>query len=386
MTQAVAKNANQQGLVIQRLTESDFGRLAEAWGLLLENSEADPLFMSWPWLYSWWEVWGERLGLELALFGVYLDGDRLVGLAPFYRHEFRSPVGLRLHRLHIIGNAWRIQGTVRTEYSGVISEKGLESSVTQLVLSEVSRLSWDEFVVCDQSFPELLRWQEIFDQSAIRVRSVPRMVDVGVRVCVGGEFDQWLKELGPNTRLKVYNRRRYLAQWGTLQLRQVDASQAAVFLEQLNGFHRRRWGKPCFDQQAVVFHQKLISRLAEGQLALTALEYSGETVSVLYDIRAGQCRYNLQAGYVEDLDPKVALGTLHLGYAIEDSFRDPGITHYDLLAGYGKNSFYKTHFRGEAVDFVTIQFARNPVMRGIYWLQSGLPTGMRKSINRLVRL
>lgn len=386
MAHAVPQSPGKPRLEIRRLNARKFGELAEAWDALLEKSGADPLFMSWPWLYSWWETWGDRLGLELALFGVYQDGDRLVGIAPFYLHEFRSPIGLRLRRLHLMGNAWRIQGTVRTEYSGLIAEKGLEASVTHMILTEASRLRWHEMVVSDQSVPELLRWQEVFDGAGIKVRSVPRVVDSGVRVPVEGDFDQWLAGLGRNTRLKAYNRRRYLAEQGDLRLREIATSEAEAFLEQLNDFHRRRWGKPCFDEQAVAFHLKLISRLREGQLALTALEFNGETVSVLYDIRAGQCRYNLQAGYLEDLDRKVALGTLHLGYAIEESFRDPDILYYDLLAGYGKKSFYKTRFKGETVHFLTMQFARHPLMRSIYRLQLLLPGKVRKSINRLVRL
>jgi hypothetical protein len=372
---------------VERLSADDFSKLAEKWQDVLESSDADPLFMSWPWLFSWWEIWGKTLGLELALFGAYDANSRLVGLAPFYLHDFLSPFGLRIRRAHFLGNAWHIRPTVRTEYSSLIIRKGLEEVVTNALLSEVSRLNWDEMIVCDQLLPELSRWEKGLALGGRKIALVPRARDSGVRVTTEGAFHEWLQRLGANTRLKLYNRRAYIEQKkGELVLTRVIESQVPAFFEHLNEFHRHRWGKPCFDDDAVAFHKKLIARLQPHQLALTTLELNEETISVLYDILAGRSRYNLQAGFQEDFDRKVALGTLHLGYAIEECFSAESVRYYDLLAGYGKNSFYKSRFQGETVQFLTVQFARHPLMRGIYRVQAFLPEGLRRSLNRLARL
>ncbi|WP_172408486.1 GNAT family N-acetyltransferase [Marinobacter sp. es.048] len=374
-------------IFVERLTADDFSKLAGEWQEVLESSEADPLFMSWPWLFSWWEIWGKDLGLELALFGAYDANSRLVGLAPFYLHDFSSPFGLRIRRAHFLGNAWHISPTVRTEYSSLIIKKGMEAVVTNALLSEVTRLDWHEMVVCDQLLPELSRWKRGLLLGGRKIALVPRARDIGVRVPTEGSFREWLRKLGANTRLKLYNRREYIKQKrGDLVLTRVTEKQMAGFFEHLNEFHRHRWGKSCFDDKAVAFHKKVIARLQHHQLGLTALEFNGETVSVLYDILAGSSRYNLQAGFQEGFDRKVALGTLHLGYAIEECFSAESVRSYDLLAGYGKNSFYKSRFQGETVQFVTVQFARHPLMRGIYRAQAFLPGGVRRSLNRLARL
>lgn len=371
---------------VERLTEADFRAIEPQWRDLLARSDADPLFMGWPWLYSWWETWGRELGAELALFAAYEEDGRLVGLAPFYLYDFRSPVGLRVRRLHFIGNAWRMRATVRTEYSSLILEYGSEGSTAQELLKVLAGLSWGEMVVCDQTVPEILRWQEALDQAGIHAASVPRTIDAGVRIAVYGDFGSWLGELGRNTRLKTYNRRRYLHEQGEFDCTQVPIRDNEWFFARLNEFHGHRWGKPCFDESAVRFHQRLLGRLKPEQAALSALTFKGKIVAVLYDLHAGRTRYNLQAGFQEDLDPKVALGTLHLGYAIEAAFSNAAIDYYDLLAGYGKNSFYKSRFQGETVHFITVQFARHPVLRWIYRLQSWLPGRLRQSINRFVRL
>lgn len=373
-------------LTVARLDEEAFANLADEWCRLLERSGADPLFMGWPWLYSWWETWGEQLGLELHLYAAYDAGQELVGLAPFFAHRFRSPVGITLNRLHFLGNAWRIQPTVRTEYCGVIAEQGREASVIEAILAEVSRVPWHELVVCDQGIRELLQWQEAFDRLGQRVTTVPRSMDSGVRVQVSGDFREWLNSLGRNTRLKAFNRRGYLHERGRLDCRDLSARESTQFLEQLNRFHEQRWGKPCFDEQPLAFHEALIQRLPAGNAHLSVLEFEDEPISALYDVRAGRTRYNLQLGFNEQFDRKVAPGTLHLGYAIEESFRDTTIDAFDMLAGRGKKSFYKSHFQGEQVHFLTVQFVRHPLMRWIYRIQSWLPGRLRQSINRFVRL
>lgn len=96
--------------------------------------------------------------------------------------------------------------------------------------------------------------------------------------------------------------------------------------------------------------------------------------------------YNIQAGFLESFDRKVALGTLHLGFLIEESFADPQIERYDLLAGLGKNTFYKGHLNGQESEFYTLQIARRPLLRLVYRYQAVLPRALRKLLNRIFRL
>ena len=70
-------------LQVKLLDPELFSGLRDDWEVLLRNSNADPLFMSWPWLYSWWETWGDCLRLELVLLGVYSADGQFVGIAPY---------------------------------------------------------------------------------------------------------------------------------------------------------------------------------------------------------------------------------------------------------------------------------------------------------------
>jgi hypothetical protein len=95
---------------------------------------------------------------------------------------------------------------------------------------------------------------------------------------------------------------------------------------------------------------------------------------------------NLQAGFVENFDSKVALGSLHLGYAIEAAFNEGSVDFYDLLAGAGKNHFYKSHFQGDSVDFYTFQLVRSPLIGFLYSLQRVAPAPVSRLLNRRIGL
>lgn len=374
-------------LTVQRLSEAQFQSMGDAWQQCLAQSDADRLFMSWPWLYSWWETWSQMLGLDLYLLGAFDERDKLVGLAPFYLRRSYMPVGLRIDRLQIIGNAWRVAPTVRTEYCSLILDRERASEARQALLGHLGQTEWDELVLCDSSPAEVEANRSTADGIAGPVDCIRRVADEGVSVDTSGDFASWLGSLGKNTRLKVYNRRRYLEGKSDLRLMDVPAGGYEPFFETLNAFHVTRWGKPAFDPEALRFHQRLLRRLGpDMQAACTILRVDGQDVSVLYDIIAGGVRYNLQSGFQEDLDPKVSLGRLHFGYAIEQAFADDQCRWYDLLAGRGKHSDYKRHFGGRINEFVTAELVRSPYLRILYRQQERLPPTWRRTINRAFRL
>jgi hypothetical protein len=381
-------NSGVDRLTVKSITEADFNAMSTQWRACLSRSEAHPLFMGWPWLFSWWETWGRTLGLDLVLLGVYDEQNELVGIGPFCRGELVTPLGFRVRRLYLMGNAWRIAPTVRTEYCGLIVNRDRAEQVWNVLIGAVSELHWDECVIGDMLQTESHRMMEEFDQSVLQLSKVVRMKDEGVLLNVRGSFREWLNSLGPNTRLKVYNRRDYLDKRGTLEFSPWRHDKFEDFIAVLNHFHDLRWGKPAFDDDAVLFHTRFKSRIIDcgGQVKCSQMKFDGERISVLYDVIVGDKRFNLQSGYVEDFDRRVSLGAMHLGFAIEDSFNDPDISHYDLLAGGGKHCYYKSHFHGEKVEFQTVQFVRRPMLKGLYYLQKRVPRRLAGYINRWFRL
>ncbi|HEX2171474.1 MAG TPA: GNAT family N-acetyltransferase [Dehalococcoidia bacterium] len=61
---------------------SSFAGLESAWERLRARSQADHLFLSYPWQSTWWAIFGRPDALHLIL---VWDGDDLAGIAPLYR-------------------------------------------------------------------------------------------------------------------------------------------------------------------------------------------------------------------------------------------------------------------------------------------------------------
>lgn len=336
-------------MTVERLDAHRFLDMRTEWEHLVDRSVVDPLFMGWAWQSAWWETWSRPLGLELFLFGVY-QGDTLVGIAPFFRRLRRLPLAGHVVELHLIGNAWRIAPTVRTEYLDLIVDREERDEVVRALANALADQRWDLIVYCDHA-PLVVPSDLQMLARMLSLKHLPRSPDYGVRIETAGDFSQWQARLGRNTRLKAYNRRRYLHKTGT-SMAVVPEADAERALGILNDFHLRRWGKPCFEHESLAFHRRLLRRLGSGHAGwVTSLRLNGKVRSLLYDLRAGDTVYNLQAGFDEEYDPKVSVGTLHLGFAIESAFADRSVRFYDLLAGAGKKSFYKRRFRGVEVRF-----------------------------------
>lgn len=331
----------------------DFSLLREEWSRLQPQTAANALFMSWAWQYSWWSVWGNNPLWKLLVVLIY-DHGALVGIVPLYTYR---RYGLRHYQF--LGNAWRLQQSVRSEYIGPLFLSTREAELQAAFSRFFAHLGTGILVVPDtvqDHFPSL---------PSLVVRE-----DKGYNISTLGNFASYVQSLSAHTRLKLFGRRRHLIDKGaTLSFTQASNSpgERNDFFSDLNSFHLLRWGKPCFNIDATRFHQKMLESSAGIVPHLSYLKIDGAVVSVSYNLDAAGVTYNLQSGYIEHFDKKTSLGTLHMGYEIERSFEHGAITNFDFLAGQGKVEDYKRHYRGATISFLTRAYCTN---RFIWFLYS----------------
>ncbi|MDX1408715.1 MAG: GNAT family N-acetyltransferase, partial [Saprospiraceae bacterium] len=242
---------------------------------------------------------------------------------------------------------------------------------------------WDEFVICDlQKDSETLRQITRHTGKYRWYTDVPDEAR-GISIATSGTFNDYVQGLGRNTRLRLYNRRSYFARVGAVEHASASHSELDAYFSILGDFHRKRWGKACFSGPSLDFHKALIQRLDPQQgYRLECIKVDGTPVSIIYNLSAGNIVYNLQSGFIQDFDRKLSLGTLHMGYAIEDAFNDPDITEFDLLAGSGKREFYKSKYRGVIVVFVTLRVTRSRLLNLLYFAKRKLPVSVKGGLNK----
>lgn len=364
-----------------------FGSMEAEWGALLPATSADRLFLSWQWMYTWWDTWAGDLGLDLCILTARREGE-LIGIAPLYLDSVRVRQYLPVRRLQFIGNAWQRTDTVRTEYLGFITASDISRELCDAFLAFIfDSLDWDEFVICDLSG---LTDTSVALHGFCRDRKRPVFhtdIDFGIRIPVQGDFADYLKTMGKNTRLKFYNRRTYLDKLATHSIEYATPGTLDTHFSALNLFHRERWGADCFAGKSIEFHRNLLGRLGPSQKMLfSTLFIDNEPVSTSYNISAGDTVYNVQAGFYENYDKKLSLGTLHMGYAVENAFKSAHVKYFDLLAGNGKNEFYKQKYPGERMAYCTLIATRGKLISLVRWIESSTPEPIKRVISRVLAL
>ena len=376
---------NDQGEL--RVTSMDDGSVwknENEWKDLLSRSSANPLFLEWGWQFLWWKQWGEKRNYKLLLLRAYDTKGRLVGIASMYQVTKRLMGIFPITQAQFVGSSWGSQSTVRSEFLDFLTDSEFENRVKEAFLNYLAEVqSLDELVLVDmdnRSYSNYL----VAQKKCFRDHYVRKVhQDVGTLVNTEGDFAEFLAKLGKHTRLKVFNRRSRLQQLGEIEYTYAQEDNLDYYFEQLNSMHVGRWGKPCFDENGLAFHKKLARRyLGQQQLSFSMLLLSGKPIGVLYNIIAEGREYNIQAGYLLDLDKKISVGLLHLGYAIEEAFENSNVREFDLLAGEGKNTFYKSHFGSNKYRFSSWQIIKNPYLAYLYKFYDELPLGIRQKLGR----
>lgn len=311
------------------------------------------LFQTDAWQSAWWETWGNTPGFTLLApggaghCGLYLDHYRLKGLFP-------------IRCLQYTGTNYRRIKTPRAEYN-----RGLE------YLSDIKGVKWDEAV-----FRDILDKSDEY-KAIIRLgqscRSMVRVLgrDTAYNIRTSGTFEEYLARLSAGTRLRVFNRRSLFETFNPKRIN-FFPDRVPEFFTLLNNFHLRRWGKPCFQGNSLIFHQRFLSEWNRrgGDAELEVIEVDGYPVSVIYDVHFDKVIYNIQAGFDSQFNKKLSLGKLHLGYRIQAAFNNQSIQTYDLLAGWGRAEDYKKSIAGESTQLVSLMLVRNRMLKYLYKLNA----------------
>lgn len=322
------------------------------------------LFQTKAWQSAWWEAWGQQKGFRLIrkwdgkVSGLYESNYRLKGILPVRSFQF-------------VGTSYRELRTPRTEHN-----RFCEDNLTgQPLLKTMERLleenPWTEAVFND------LRTGSAEVSALVTIAATHGWAfritasDHGYAVGTNGSFKEYIASLGANSRLRLYNRRKLFESLGSVREENFWPANPDAFFEELNRFHRARWQKNCVTAKSLEFHKKFLARVEDegGKPTLSVIYCDNDIVSVLYNVWYEGVVYNIQAGFDEQFHKKLSLGSLHLGYAIEDAFANPETHRLDLLAGQGKKEDYKSRFATAHYQFISVMLVKSVLFRALYWMR-----------------
>jgi cation diffusion facilitator CzcD-associated flavoprotein CzcO/CelD/BcsL family acetyltransferase involved in cellulose biosynthesis/predicted ATP-grasp superfamily ATP-dependent carboligase len=350
--------------MIEKIADlTGFEQLRKEWDDLLQASAANCLFLTWEWMFAWWNhLRGDR---ELFILTVR-SGHELLAIAPFALRTRRLVGVLPVRSLEFLGT-----GSVGSDYLDLIVRRGRERDAVEAL---------GEYLVREQLMVEMAQVKRNSGVAAELARELRSrgwsLAETKTSVCPfiklsGHSWESYLATLGSEHRYNFRRRLKNATRQFDLRFEQVHSEgERREALAALVALHQMRWRERggsdgLHTQDLLAFHEEL-SRIAleRGWLRLFVMSFNGEPAASLYGFRYQHTFYYYQSG----LDPaysKCSVGLLAMGLAIKSAIEE-GVEEYDLLHG---DERYKFHWAKEARELFLVE-AYPPRTRE--WLYKGV--------------
>jgi CelD/BcsL family acetyltransferase involved in cellulose biosynthesis len=324
--------------------QEGFLKLESEYRDLYSRSSATSPFLSWEWISTWWEVFGEN-NLFLAVF-TFREGTRLVGCAPLViRHMARLPFLRRLEPM----------GIGRSDYMDFLFEDGVGESGTEAFLEFLRQQRfWD--VLDLHQLPETSPVAVYFRSNQNATHCKTRRHDICPQAVLPQTWEEYTRSLSKKHRGNITYYRKIIERDFDCSLTTISEDDLARSLDDLIRLHQLRWKKlhmpgAFYSSKVRRFHHLVAPKLLKANLLkLYRLELNGQAAALLYCLSSPTTSHY----YIGGFDPafsKYSVGTVLIAHAIEDSIRD-GKHMFDFLRGtepykYRWNVREHTNFRVE---------------------------------------
>src|SRR5438034_8066858 len=136
-------------LSIEKITtRAGFDQLEPVWNPLLAASESSAVTLTWEWLTTWWDVFGDERELYLL---VVRDGVEVIGIAPLLRRMVQHYGWLPYRRIEFLASGEAEADEICSDYLDFIFRRGREADALEAILNYLHRpqADWDEMLLTD---------------------------------------------------------------------------------------------------------------------------------------------------------------------------------------------------------------------------------------------
>lgn len=337
-------------ITIEKIDDLErFAGIRDEWSELLENSDSDCVFLTWEWLYSWWNHLAEERQLHIL---AARRSGKLIGIAPLAWRSSRWRRLLPFPALELIG-----ANSAGSDYLDFIIRRGEERQASVAIADYLNNYRITlELSRVDGTLAQAGK----FAVEAIRNGwTVTRLVtDTCPFINLSGyTWDSYLAGLGASHRGNVRRRLRKLEKGWYVDFAQVQCEEMrADALRLLVELHRRRWRERgrsgAFGTPALLGFHETFSRLAfeQGWLRLFVLRLNGKPAAAFYGFNYHNTFYFYQSGF----DPEFrrhSVGLVTMGLAIKHAIGE-NARIFDFLRG---NEPYKFLWAREQRELIRLE-------------------------------
>ena len=199
---------------------SQFRDMRDEWNYLLSRSTTDTIFLTWEWLFSWWEIFGDNN--KLFIITVRNNTNELIGIAPLFVHKthfYKFPV----RELSFIG----LDHSDRQNFIVAEDDNFIFEHIFLIIFK-------------NQKFWDIVRLDQIpEDQLYIPKDTNKKFFEVeDSSLCpyveIAGDWDKYFKRLSKKFRKDIRNKSNRISRFGawefitTQKLSDVDASLKTI--------------------------------------------------------------------------------------------------------------------------------------------------------------
>ncbi len=369
-------------LFIEEIRETErFRSLASDWNSLLPQSEANNIFLTWEWVFNWWQVYGS--GKQLHVLIVRDPHRGVVAIAPLYHHTKTFLGGLSVNEVRFLGTG----EDVSPDYLDLILMKGLEKEAIDILMGYLAaEKDWDVLHLTDMLSTSITA--DLIPRAAADHRLIlergERAVCPYIRLLP--DWDEYVRSLSSNMRFNLKRRMRNLEKdFRTRYFVWQDLDGLESAMGRLASLHNKRWDQKgarhsFSSRQYHAFHQAVAREFAlKGWLQLSCLELDGEIAAILYDYRYGEKIYYYQGGFDPSLY-KYSLGLVLRAYVIQKAIRD-GIKEIDLLKGAYEHKYKWTEYDRQTIN---LTIGKNNLRSKIFFADSFRKPQMKAAIKKIL--
>src|ERR1700732_1251434 len=131
-------------------TRAGFEQLEPEWNALLTRSASNNIVLTFEWLSTWWQIFGE--GERHLYILVAREQSHIVGIAPLLRRTIRHYNLLPYERLEFLGSGEDEADEICSDYLDFIVQRGWEAPALEALLRHIRQHgSGDELILTDVS-------------------------------------------------------------------------------------------------------------------------------------------------------------------------------------------------------------------------------------------
>jgi CelD/BcsL family acetyltransferase involved in cellulose biosynthesis len=326
--------------------------LANRWNNILCQSESDSIFLTWEWVFNWWQVYGAYK--ELCVLVLRDQQEDIVAIAPLYIRARKILGVVSINEIRFLGTG----EDVSPDYLDFIIKKGFEKEAINVFIKYLAgKKGWDVANLTDMvstSF-NVRAIQNMAPDNGLLVKSSERAICPYIQLLP--DWEAYFGGLSKNMRYNIKRRMQNLEKdFKTRYFIWQDIEGLECAMERLSFLHTKRWeqkgSKHGFSTKEYnAFHKAVAREFAlKGWLQMSCLELNNEIVAILYDYRYRNKIYYYQGGFDPSLY-KYSLGLVLRAYVIRKAIEN-GIKEIDLLKGAYEHKYKWTEHNRQTINLM----------------------------------